>query len=300
MKLGVIDLGTNTFHLLIVEIGEGQSFKEIFRKRMFIQLAEGGIEKIGPAPFNRALAAMMFFQEKLEEHQVTKVKALGTAALRTASNGPALVEQVLEQTGIAIELIDGNEEARLICEGVRLAVPITSKPVLIMDIGGGSVEFIIANDQTQFWAQSFPIGVAVLYKTFHKSNPISAKEIQEVDSFLKTMLQPLSAELDNYDVGQLVGASGTFDVLEEILVTEKPTPYFAPIPATQFLPVYDRFLSTTLEERFADSDIPDQRAELIIVALILIKFVLELSSVSSIWVSAFAMKEGVLADLQKQ
>lgn len=300
MKLGVIDLGTNTFHLLIIQPLDDGSFKEIYRKRIFVQLAEDGIATIGQAAFQRGLEAMAYFSTILKEHHVVHVRALGTAALRTASNGPDFVLQVQATTGISIERIPGDEEARLICEGVRLAVPIDHHPVLVMDIGGGSVEFIIANHETQFWAQSYPIGVAVLFNQFHKNDPITKQEVSEVRAFLKQTLQPLINALKNYPVKQLVGASGTFDVLEAILVDEKTTPHFSSIPRANFQPVYQALLYSTLADRLSNPGIPDQRAKLIIVALLLIDFVLELADIDAIWVSAYAMKEGVLSDLMQK
>lgn len=296
-KKAVIDLGTNTFHLLIVEPDGVGHFKEIYRKRIFVQLAEDSITHIGKSAFERGLNALREYKMVLDEYGIEEVKAFGTAALRRASNSAEFRATILQETGIEIQVIAGNEEARLITEGVRLAVPVDEKPVLIMDIGGGSVEFIIANDREVFWAQSFPVGVAVLYNDFHKSEPISEKEIKEVRQFLEHQLSPLKEALLQHPVAALVGASGTFDVLEAMLVKVKDSPLHACIEAKDFYPIYDRIVSVSLDERLKINKLPTQRAELIVVALILIHYVLGEINIEKIIVSMYAMKEGMLSEL---
>lgn len=299
MKIAVIDLGTNTFHLLIVESDGSGGFIELYRERLFIQLAENGIQTIGDAPYSRALNAIVHFSKIIRNRKVKNVRALGTAALRTASNGAQLIEEVKEKTDIQIQAISGDEEARLICQGTRLAVPMTEKPVLIMDIGGGSVEFIIANNTEQFWAQSFPVGVAVLFNQFHKNDPISKEEVNTITDFLTSTLSPLIKQLDHYNFQALVGASGTFDVLENILVKEKQRPNSSSIQTVDFKTVLNQWQYTKLEERLAYIDIPNNRAKLIVVAFILINFITELTSIKTIWISKFAMKEGMIVDQLK-
>ena len=140
-RIAVIDLGTNTFHILIAEAQADHSFKDLHRQRFFVKLAEEGIETIGEAPLERGFKALTHFKNLIEELQVIKVKAIGTAALRTASNGPAFVQQVKEKLGFQIELISGDQEATFIHKGVSLAVPFKEQNYLLMDIGGGSVEY---------------------------------------------------------------------------------------------------------------------------------------------------------------
>ena len=112
-RLGVVDLGTNTFHLLIAEPNGQGGFRELFRYRQFVKLAEEGIQVIGDTPFQRGLLALEGIKAKLDEYGVDRVRAFGTAALRTASNGSEFIRQVRSNTGIEIQLISGDEEARL-------------------------------------------------------------------------------------------------------------------------------------------------------------------------------------------
>jgi len=295
-RFAVIDLGTNTFHLLIAEQSTGDGFKELYRKRIFIKLAEQGIKTIGAAPLARAMAALHTFKKTLEDYQVSTIRAFGTAALRTASNGPAFIAQVLEQTGIQVLLIPGDREAALIYKGVLQAVPM-SEMGLIMDIGGGSVEFIFADHTGLKWAKSFPVGVAVLFNHFHQQNPITPKETQTLHQYLNQELTPVLEQIKQYNPKVLIGASGTFDVLEDILCDQKRSPHNGIVAVSNFHVLFKKLITTTLEERLAMDDIPNTRAEMIIVALVLIQFILLHSSITTISVSAYAMKEGMLQEL---
>lgn len=296
-KAAVIDLGTNTFHLLIVEFEE-EGFRELYRERRFIKLGEEGIETIGAAPYQRAVAAISAYAKKIAEWGVDQVQAFGTAALRTASNGPALMQEIRDKTGIQIQLIDGDREAALIHQGVIQVVPMQKEPMLIMDIGGGSVEFIIADQEQVHWAQSFPIGVAVLYKRFHQTDPISDQQKLDLLYFLERTLQPLKSALNPPPCQSLVGASGTFDVIENMLAQEEHGPHCAEIDASRLGLVNGYIIASDLETRLAMDKMPPERADMIVVALLLLEYVCKVAGIQTIYVSAYAMKEGMLAEMR--
>ncbi len=293
-KYGVIDLGTNTFHLLIVRQNGLGHFEEVYRERIFVKLAEEGIGKIGLAAFDRAVAAIKHYSQILEEKQVKKVRAFGTAALRTASNSEKLVKKIKAETGITVQIIPGEEEARLIHMGVSLAVSLEMEKALIMDIGGGSVEFILANENEVFWSGSFPIGVAVLFNKFHRNDPISVDEIQDINVELSAQLATFLQVLKIHPPTQLIGASGTFDVLENMLRREKTTAHSSQINPLDFYPFYDQLVQSSLSKRLNLPGLPNSRAELIVVALVLIRFILKQIPVTVIKVSSYSMKEGII------
>ncbi len=296
-KFGVIDLGTNTFHLLIVEKGENPPFKELHRERRYIKLAENGIEKIGAAAFARGLAALETFKSELDYYGVTKVKAIGTAALRTASNASEFIRQVKAYTDIEVQLISGGEEAKLIHLGVIQAVPIGKEKGLIMDIGGGSVEFIIADSEKVFWAQSFPVGVAVLFNRFHKNDPIETAEVNAVENFLEKELQPLLGALQTCKTPKVIGASGSFEVVENMVPTSTRHPLHTLVPVAQFFPLHKKILASSLMQRLQMKDLPSSRADLIVVAFTLMHFIIRRAKIEEIIVSAYAMKEGALREM---
>ncbi len=146
-RFAVIDCGTNTFHLLICE-KEGNTIYPYFRDKVHVKIGEGGIEQkiITSAAFARALKALDYFKTALEKFQVEKVYATATSAIRNASNGPELVSAIKSATGIDVQIISGEKEAHLIYKGVSLAHTLGPERALIVDIGGGSVECIIADN----------------------------------------------------------------------------------------------------------------------------------------------------------
>lgn len=299
-RLAVIDLGTNTFHLLIVEVEKGGPFVEVYRKSTFVQLAEDGIQRIGPAPFQRGLATIQQYQKIIAEHQVDEFQAFGTAALRTASNGADFVAAVKATSGMEVQLIPGSEEARLIHRGVIQAVPFGAEKNLIIDIGGGSVEFIIADKDQVYWSQSFPIGVAILYKDWHHQDPIGPENIQQIKAFLQRELQALFTALAAYPSTNLIGASGAFDVLEFFLCPKSSKPQAPSISIVQFYPFYQQILQKSLSERFQMPGLPRDKAEMIVVALILIDFIIEKAKIETIYISNYAMKEGMLREMLEE
>jgi exopolyphosphatase/guanosine-5'-triphosphate,3'-diphosphate pyrophosphatase len=300
-RYALIDCGTNTFHLLIAEPytdAEGHpQFREIYRERIFIKLAEDGIQTLGAAAYERALTTLRRYAKVIDQHAVDEVRVSGTEAFRSASNGPALRQQVKNETGLDIQIIPGDEEARLIQKGVAWAIGPQEGRWMVMDIGGGSVEFIIVDELGVRWYDSFPVGVAVIYKHFHRTEPITTAEIAETQAFLSGQLARLSLALAQYPVRHLVGAAGTFDVLAEVLGCDRITPHATRLDLHDFESFYQRILQTTREQRYAMAEVPADRADMIVVALILVKFVLEQAKIEAVTVSNFSMKEGMLAEL---
>ncbi|PHN04483.1 Ppx/GppA phosphatase family protein [Flavilitoribacter nigricans] len=300
-RFAVIDIGTNTFHLLIAEPGKnGRPLWEIYRSRHFIKLAEKGIETLSTEALTRGMNALLFFRQQIDLHKVPadQVIALGTAALRTATNGPAFQTEVRERTNIHIQIITGDREAQLIAQGALMAIPRPQEKVLIMDIGGGSVEFIIADEGRVYWAQSFPVGVAVLYRKFQHNEPISPEEVDQVRAFLSLQLQPLLAALQSFPTTHLIGAAGTFDVVADHLAFDKrDAATHAFIDLDLYEDFYQKILATTQQQRYDMPEIPNDRADMIVVALILIDLILQLVNIRQLTVSYYAMKEGMMAEL---
>lgn len=293
-NLAVIDCGTNTFHLLIARPDGQGGFEQIHREKRFVKLAEEGIERIGTQAYQRALNTLVDYARIIAENGVTVTRVSGTAALRTAENGSQFRTEVARKTGLEISIIPGKEEAQLIYEGVRQAIGPQAAPWMVMDIGGGSVEFIIVDDNGVRWFESFPVGVAVLYKKLHQTEPISPKEIELTRLFLKSMLVDLSLALSRFPTHHLVGAAGTFDVIAKVLGTAQPTPHCYTVGLDGFDQLYQRILAADRAERYAMPDIPDDRADMIVVAMILVKLVLEMAAIRTLMVSRFSMKEGML------
>lgn len=299
-QAAVIDLGTNTFHFLAVAAEAGGGWREVSRKQEYVQLAERGIIHIGPAPFARARRCMISFREQMERLDIdeAKVRAVGTAALRQAANASELIEAINRDTGILVEVISGDREASLIARGVSLAVPLPNENALLMDIGGGSVEFIVMKGGEVLWQGSFMVGIALLLDKYRHADPMGPAEITHIESWLDAMLAPLWEALSRYPCKILAGASGAFDVLESVLIepTSKSSLYGL-IRAADFFSFYDHMASSTLAQRLAMPFIPPRRAEMLPGALLLIRFVLQRLGADRIFTSSYALKEGLLAEM---
>ncbi|MCC3157698.1 phosphatase [Hymenobacter sp. 15J16-1T3B] len=305
-RLALIDMGTNTFHLLIVELSErrGEAPRVLLRTKVGVKLGEGGISngEIAPAAFDRALHTLQAFQEEIELHQVTDVRATATSAVRVARNGAELVKAIFEQTGIRVEVIAGAREAELICKGIRQAVPLGDEPHLLMDIGGGSVEFIIANDQQIFWKQSFEIGAQRLLDQFFRHDPLTQDDVRAEQEFLRHALVPMLSAVEHFRPSTLVGASGSFDTLGDLEAARQgqdlaQQPAARDVSLDSFYRSYDELLSTTHEQRLALPGMTPMRADMIVVACVLIDFVLNACRLTRIKASAYALKEGLLAEM---
>lgn len=296
-RLAVIDLGTNTFHLLIVTAGDNGGFDVVFRNQQYVKLGEEGIETIGAIPYARGIETMKQYSQLLEEYQVDRTIAFGTAALRTATNGKEFVKEVKQKAGIDIQLISGIREANLIYQGVIQLIPDIEGNGLIMDIGGGSVEFILMNKEEVIWSESFPIGVSVLFNKYHHSEPISEKEEAHLRNFLQNQLIPLAKQLKHHEINILIGASGTFDVVAAILSDYRPEMKLALLDVQDFYPLYRRIIQMDKISRLASEEIPDKRADMIVVAMILIDYVIGITNPEKIMVSSYAMKEGILYEM---
>lgn len=300
MRTAVLDLGTNTFHLLIVERNAQHQWTVLIKNNIYVRLAEEGIQRIGAAPYQRGLNALRIFREQLDEAGVLPehIRAFGTAALRTAENAPDFLKEVWDIARIRPESISGDREAELIYKGVRQAVPFPEHRALIMDIGGGSVEFILADREQVLWQRSFPIGVSVLFRAYHHNDPIATEEIGVLRSFLDQTLEPLWQALKQYPCPTLIGASGTFDVIDIFLLNPATKPeLYGYLGLKQFGTLRDLLLRSTLSERRAMPQLPEERVEMIVVAMVLIQYVLERGHIQDIYTSTYAMKEGMLAEL---
>ncbi|MCB8999714.1 MAG: hypothetical protein H6540_06580 [Bacteroidales bacterium] len=185
-RVAILDFGTNTFNLLIAEISDENKLHVLHTAKEAVKLGEGGITKkiITEQAFERGLTAIERHLERVREYNVHKIYAFATSAIRDASNGKDFIHAVQQKFEIYVLIIPGEREAEMIYRGVRLSFEMDSQPVLILDIGGGSNEFIIANKKEILWKHSFNLGMARLLETFNLRST-SKDEIQELESYLK-------------------------------------------------------------------------------------------------------------------
>lgn len=303
MIFAIIDLGTNTFNLLIAERLQNATFRKIFNTRIAVKLGEGTINDgyISPAPFQRGIDALKQFQHYLREFNVEQTYAFATSAIRSALNGVEFVNHAKKETGIIITIIDGNEEADLIYHGNRMAVKMNESISLIMDIGGGSTEFILANHSNIFWKQSFLLGAARLIERFKLSDPITPEEVSMFNNYLKKELTPLFEAVKTFKSVELIGSSGAFDSVIDVIagefntgeLNENQTEYS--INLGHYFHISEKIKKTTLKDRYYIKGLIDMRVDMIVISVLLIDFILNELELKTMRVSTFSLKEGVIS-----
>lgn len=303
-RIAVMDLGTNTFHLLIAE-GPADNFTTVFKATEAVKLGEGGINQgtIQPAAFARGLAAMQRLQDQILDHRVTGVKAIATSAIRSAANGQDFIDQVKETTGIQIELINGEQEAGYIYKGIDASGCLNDNNALIMDIGGGSVEFIIANNDEVLWKKSFEIGAARLMDKFHQTDPIPVASIKELTRYLDGKLMELFAAAIKYKPTTLIGSSGAFESFAEIIELKKGRKFNTEqtkvyeFDTDDLLDLIELLIKSTHALRASMKGIIPVRVDMIVVASLLTIYMMQKLGLTDVTMSTYSLKEGVLVHM---
>lgn len=214
MRCAVIDLGTNTFNLIIGE-KRSNSWSIIHSEKDGVAIGMGGINKniISKDSWLRALNTLNHFREVCEEYEVDKIQAIGTSALRGAANGIEFADFVYDNLGIPVRIISGEEEAQFIYRGVNWT-HVFDEPSVIMDIGGGSTEFIWAHKDGVQEVLSLNIGVSRIYQGLDLGDPFTPEDIQKVLTWLEMHSK---GSLDNKMAKTLIGASGSFETFYELI-----------------------------------------------------------------------------------
>jgi exopolyphosphatase/guanosine-5'-triphosphate,3'-diphosphate pyrophosphatase len=304
-RIAVIDLGTNTFNILIVDVAADKTYQQVFQNKISVKLAEGGITKgfIAPVPFERGIEAMNTHKTVADKYKVQRIHAFATSAIRGASNGNDFVKRVKTETGIDIKVIPGDREAELIYYGVRQAVSMDEKNSLVIDIGGGSTEFIIGNKNGIVWKQSFLLGAARLFEIFHPSDPIREEEVEAIGNYLEKELQPLFAAVEKYGVSELIGSSGSFDSLAEMIAWKYYTPEIL-LDKTEYTfdladceALYNIIIASNTAERLKMKGLVAMRVDMIVVSSIIVNFVIRSFHIQKMRLSTYSLKEGVLHEL---
>ncbi|CAN5407223.1 hypothetical protein BH09BAC3_BH09BAC3_04570 [soil metagenome] len=300
-RVAVIDLGTNTFHLLINSLEDNYS-KILHSEKQAVKIGVGGINQdiIPEAGLQRAINCLIDYKKKLDEWNVTLVLALGTSALRNAKNGKNVISRIKEQTGIVVHLISGEQEAEYIYYGVRSAINLGKEKSLIVDIGGGSVEFIIGNNEEIFWKQSFEIGAQRLLEIYHKHDPILDSEVGQINEHFDNALKPLQEAVEKFKPVTLAGSSGTFDTLSEIYCIKNNIPISrsdgeTPLTIEEFFTIHKLLLSKNRTQRMHIPGMIEMRVDMIVVGSCLVSYLLKRFGLTNIRVSTYSLKEGAMA-----
>lgn len=295
-RYAAIDLGTNTFHILIAEKNETGGFSKVHQQREYVYLGRDGVAHINDKSFKKGVETIELFSRLMKEHQVLDYKMTGTETFRHADNGSEFISTIKKKFDLDITIIDGQTEASYIYKGVQAFLSQPSGKYLIMDIGGGSVEFIYFEGDKMHYSESFPIGISVLHNNFQTADPLTPTDIEKTNNFLNTNLKNLSAYLEGKQIDALVGSAGSFEVISAMLEGSVESAILDKFTSSEFDKMYTSIMPLNKEQRMYYPGIPKERVVFIPIALVLIEFVLKSYKMQDILISPYALKEGIISD----
>jgi len=308
--LAAIDVGTNSFHLIVVKTKEGGGFEIIDREREVIRLGEGSsgnIKFIKPEVFGRAIATLKRFKGIADSHSAI-IRVVATSAVREAYNKNEFIQKVLKETGIEIEVISGYEEARLIYLGTMKAVPIYNKKALVIDIGGGSTEFLIGHKGNTNFSISLKIGAVRLTEKFFADYVVTDSRIKECKKWVEVELVQAVSIINRLGFSICVGSSGTImstGLVIQAMRKGNSTPGTIlnnfEFTRKELEKVKNEILSRkTVEKRKKIPGLDEKRADIVPAGIIILSTIFELLDLHSLTISGYALREGIIIDsLQK-
>lgn len=299
-----IDLGTNTFQLAIKD--KNQPKRLLHSEKIGVKIGRGGMNRrmILPEAGAAAVETLHYFVKVLAQYDLKPSDCLtiGTSAFRNAANAPEIVGLISEKTGFSVRIISGQQEADLIFEGVKASGALNAQNHnLIMDIGGGSVEFILCKGELPIWKQSFETGGLRLIEKTGNQDPLFPSFRKELNLYLQREWEPLWEKLQSTSgIIALVGCSGAFETFASIYAASKekmadeglsPVRHI-PVPFFHFLKQH--LFSQNLEERLRIMGMEPIRAEMIPYAALMVDLMLDYVPAQYIVASTYSLKEGVL------
>lgn len=294
MRKAVIDLGTNTFNLLIADVF-ASNFELVHTEKDGVALGMGGINhnRLAEEAIERGFNALRHFRNVCTDYGVQEIHAFGTSALRDASNSADFLIRVAEELEINIQIISGVLEAELIYKGVKWSYDF-KEPSVIMDIGGGSTEFVFADKNGITDLVSLNIGVSRIYQHFNFSDPLSKEDIANIEAWL-------DEKADGFFNGKqehiLIGASGSFETFYELIHNE-PFPSkidSVEISMNELNESLAAIIASSQAERDQNNWIIPIRKRMAPIAAVKTNWVLKKLQIQRVFISPCSLKEGALA-----
>ncbi|MFI5053235.1 MAG: HD domain-containing protein [Acidimicrobiia bacterium] len=298
-----MDLGTNSFHLLVADVHADGHIDPLVREKEMLRLGDV-VSRHGSIPTtaaDQAVATVRRFRLMAEAAGATEVLAKATSAIRRADNGGEVVDRIEEETGVRVDVIGGQEEARLIFGAVRASVVLDPAPALCFDLGGGSLEVMVGDAGSLAYATSVPLGVARLSTEYVRSDPISKRDRRELRARIVEIFTPVVAEVAKFEPKLAVGSSGTLENLAEMVAARRDED--APsslnqltITRRELLALHDQILASKAADRLRMDGLDDRRVDLITAGSMVLATAMELFDFDQLTISEWALREGIVLD----
>jgi exopolyphosphatase/guanosine-5'-triphosphate,3'-diphosphate pyrophosphatase len=297
-----IDLGTNSFHLVVARVEPDGHFDVLDREKEVVRLGSGAgvMRMLTPEAIERGIAALGRFRRIADGYGAT-IDAVATSALREALNREDFLRRARDEVGIDVDIVSGVEEARLIHLGVIQFVPLLEERILVIDIGGGSTELVVGEGTDLLIARSLKLGSIRLTDRFFPEGEIRAHSVRDCRTYVRSFLAPAVADLRSLQPFTAVGSSGTILNLARIAAGEDRD--VAGVSNGDAFSAEDlhRAVATILDRKRADDradivGLDEQRRDIIVAGAILLNEIVDLLAIGRIVVSEAALREGILID----
>ena len=306
-RVAAIDIGTNSTHLVIAEVDPVlRSFSVVLTEKSTTRLGDRDPHTgdLSPEAIERAFHTLRNCRELAQSHGVEQIVTAATSAVREAPNGPEFLQTLQEQLGLSVDLVSGPEEARLIYLGVLSAMAFGEQPHLIIDIGGGSTELILADEHDARSLTSTRIGAVRLQREFCQQDPLSPERTSFLRAYIQGALDPAVAQLKSTlrpgEQPLMVGTSGTAMALAALAAAEDPKPPLRlqgyRLSKERVDQLVARLLTMPLEQRRALAPINDRRAEIIVPGALILQTAMGMLGVRELVICERALREGLIVD----
>jgi len=309
MILAGIDIGTNSLRLLIAQI-DHDIFREIYSDRKTTRLGQGldGMGAICREAEERSLDALWDFAKKLRQHDVQHIAAIGTSALRNASNARDFIQEVKNKTGLKIVIISGEEEARLTSIGVARSFEGNGRTgrdkiekAIILDVGGGSTEILVTAHGQDTIVASLHLGAVYLSERFIQHDPPEINELELMRATIRRELEKLTSGTQPTWGGVFAGTAGTITTLAAMaqgLETYDPARINGAVLNRESIDnIIDTLIHMTLDERRSIRGLEEGREDIILAGAVVTQEIMKYFGSSSMIVSEWGLREGILLDL---
>jgi exopolyphosphatase / guanosine-5'-triphosphate,3'-diphosphate pyrophosphatase len=299
--IAAIDVGSNAIRLAIANVDTNGSYQPVYSVREPVRLGQDVFTKgtISPHTVDKLVERFIDFKQKLEEHAVSQVKAVGTSALREAMNRDLVLRSVNKATGIEISIIGGEEEARLIHLAVKSTINLKNKVALLVDIGGGSVEVLLANDTTVLCTESYAMGSVRLLKILDEKAG-EERFNQLVTEYVDATQRRLEQEIGNQKIDVCVGTGGSIESIGELRKELLEKNSNQKVTVEELKTLVKKLRAMTFEQRIQDLRLRPDRADVIVPAAIVLQKIVQQAGVDEVAIPGIGLKDGVLLELVNQ
>jgi exopolyphosphatase/guanosine-5'-triphosphate,3'-diphosphate pyrophosphatase len=302
MRIAAIDIGTNSIHMIVVQVRPDLSFEVIDREKDMVRLGAGGLDgrSLTPTAIGLALQTLSKFRRIAESHKVDEIVACATSATREADNGGDFIAEVDRQTGIRIRVISGTEEARLIHLAAGYGVDIGATTAVVVDIGGGSVEITLGTAASLTVGRSFKVGVIRLTERFVKSDPLSGGDERRLIKHLNREMGSYIDQIVGKGFDRVIGTSGTILSLGLMASTDDGEPpedlRNLRVSAKALHRLRKHLIASDIEERLATPGMDPRRADLSVAGSVLFDTIIRRLSAKEFTLCDLALREGIVLD----